>query len=147
MVDLRDFQDGEGPDIYDEPPLVHYTPYTTAIRTPGDNGKVAGHTGIDEHRGRVFLTIRKFQDHFYRRGGGYAISTKVLEAAEEEGVNRVLIWESDQQRTYEFALSRYLNGQKVPAQHTPAGDEQRYVEINNHLGRFEQLSAPTIDTR
>lgn len=128
---LSDFENGEAIDTFDTAPLVILQkPYTTAIRVPDGSGTVAGHTGIDSERGRCYISIRKHARHFFRKYDGYAISTKILNRLQNERVEHVVIWVSDNDITYEWPIQDWLEAEDVDPTLTE-GDMQKALPLTS----------------
>lgn len=146
-TELGDFEDGEGPPSFEDPPLVYLNAYTTTIRVPGDSGKLAGYTGIDPERGKVYITPRRRSQHYFKKHGGYAISTKVLAKALAQDAGYVLVYASDVDRTSVFEIDEYLDADDVPQQDVQSNHAEKCVDTARAIGTWEQKNTPIHDNR
>lgn len=108
MVDLTDF--GAGAEAV--PPLLMRK---NIIRPPLDDGKIAGFVCKELERDTnpvVYSTLRG-KKHYYREGGGYAISDAILARIENIGVSRIFVHTGvERGDVYEFRASDYYQSEK-----------------------------------
>ena len=80
-------------------------------------------------RGKTYITKRNYEDHYFRKFKGFAISRKVLDALVKEGVETILIIFSDR------------NGEKLLRSHIKQWYEEGfdYLYILEDGSRDEQL--------
>lgn len=143
---LDQFEDGEQVESFDTPPQVILNRhYTTAYRVPNDPSKLAGHTGIDTSRGRVFISPRTRKRHFFKKYDGYAMETRVLARAESDGVEYVMVHELDRNRTYVWRLTDFFAVEPVNPRWSEGG-EQRALATSQALGIWDQPD-PRVDRR
>lgn len=145
---LDQFADGDGVISFPNPPRVILNrAYSSTYRVPTDRSKVAGWTGIDGERGRCYLSVRSYGQHYFKKYGGYAVSEAILERAQRDNVDWVLIWESDRQRTYVWRLTDYLAADNVNPRWTPTSDAQKVLGTERAVGIWDQHQKPTEDRR
>lgn len=147
MTDLTDWAEGTPPRSYSEPPLVLLNSYTTGIRAPGKDGKIAGYTGIAVDRGRAFAAVKTRRDHLYRKQNAYAMSTTILGKLQHHDVEFVVFWEQDVGTIYVYRLKDFANGEMVPGHHSGVNDRQRYVPCKDARERWENEANPIVDNR
>lgn len=114
-----------------DPPLVIVDRNADTVHAPRSReddtgGKVAGYIGPIKNRDGMAYVSRKVRTkHRYRKGGGYALSKKILHYL----MNRAhhLVWyEAERNRTLEFSIRQYVEDSER-VKHAPAGDPQVYV--------------------
>ena len=76
----------------------------------------------------TYNTIRNEEKHFYFLGGGYPISTEVLDWLDKHGINNIRIIVKDENLTKSFSATteQYLKGSLVSHE---GFDEQKCVPI------------------
>lgn len=139
---LREF----GEDGLPDPPLVILDVNAETVYAPGGDGKVAGHIGVARGRdGKAYVSRKNPERHRYWKGGGYALSRKILKLLMRKGVHHLLWYEHERNRVLEFGISDYKErGRRV--KHAPPGDPQVYVPDNE--ARHVWLEhAPILDAR
>lgn len=115
-----------GPDGLPPTPRVIIDVNADTVHAPTGNGKVAGHIGIDKHRGgNAYVAYKERTTHYYRKGGGYALSKKILFYLTKNDVH-TLYWVEDGETTYEFGIRQYVE-ESDRVQHAAGGDPQVYV--------------------
>jgi hypothetical protein len=145
---LDQFADGDEVATFSNPPRVILNrPYSETYRVPHDRSKIAGWTGIDKERGRCYLSVRSKNQHYFEKYEGYAVSEPVLERANRDNVDWVLVWESDRERTYVWRLTDFLAAEEVNSRWTPAGDTQKVMPTERAVGIWDQHQKPVEDRR
>jgi len=141
---LDDYADGEPPADFDNPPMVNLDRYyTTEFRVPTDRSKLAGWTGIDRERGRVYISVRKLNKHYFRKYDAYAFSTRVLARAQNENVDYVVVWEVKNGRTHVWPLTDLLSNEEISYN----GDAQKIAPLDEAIGTWEQNYRPIVEQR
>jgi len=138
MSDLTDFG---MPEV--KPPLVKRE-YPVLSPT---TGKVAGFLGSEVRRDTdmsVYTTLRG-RRHFYREGGGYAVSNRILDLCAEMGVNRIVVHEgtSDTDDVLEYPARAYFNSESEvhEADLENPQDPQTYVPVESYLHKWADHAA------
>lgn len=108
-------------------PLVILDINADTVHAPTGDGKVAGHIGPVKHRsGNAYIARKERDKHRYRKGGGYAVSKKILTYLMRHSVHHLIWYEAERNRALEFGIAQYVeNGRRVA--HAPKGDPQVYV--------------------
>lgn len=111
-------------------PLVIIDVNAETVRSPTGNGNIVGRIGPCKNReGYAFITRRDRREHYYRRGGGYALSKKLLHYLLNQ-VYHIMIHEKRRNRTLEFGIAQYVeDAERV--QHAPKGDPQVCVPVED----------------
>lgn len=94
-----------------------------AMKHPMDPTKTAGLLGDDPDRGRVYVSPRKREEHFFRKHAGYAVSKSILMYLHGQKTWTILILE-DGERCLEFDHRQFVRG--ITLDH-PDYDEQLLV--------------------
>lgn len=139
---LDQFEPGGLPD----PPLVILDINCDTVYAPTNDGKIAGHIGPVKHRrGRAFVSRRTRQEHYYRDGGGYAISKSILGYLTRHTAHHIIMHETDRSTALEFGIAQYVeDGQRV--EHAPRGDPQVYVPKSDARHTWQNHD-PVLDVR
>jgi len=119
---LREFEGSGLPPA----PRVIIDANADTVYAPSGDGKVAGHIGIEKHRGgNAYVAYKDRAKHYYHKGGGYALSKGILTYLMRESVHS-MYWVENGEKTYEYGIKQYVeDSQRV--QHAPIGDPQVYV--------------------
>lgn len=150
QTDFSDFGGG-APTRETKPPIVPITDDALTLRSPAnpndpsDGASIAGHVADGRYRGRVYVSKRRRDTHFYFKGNGYAVSTSVLQDIEDAGADRLLFYEHETMNVYEFELSQYTRGATVEA--APDWDPQKVTDIENAVQVWEDVGDPTVEKR
>lgn len=135
---LDQYADGEPVESFGKPPhVVLNRSYTTSYTVPDDPSKLAGHTGIDYQRGRVFISPRTRSRHYFEKYDGYAMETKVLARAQSDGVEYVMVHELDRNRTYVWLITDFLAADPVNPRWSEGG-EQKALATSQAIGIWDQ---------
>jgi len=114
---------------YCERKLIKQSPHT---------GKIAGFICRELRRPMTVYTSLRARSHFYREGGGYAVSDSILESLEKHHVSRILVHTGTDEESfdaYEFAIRQYTaDGKDVPGHWLEdESDTQTYVPVGDAL--------------
>jgi len=66
--------------------------------------------------------------HYYQKVGGYSFGERQLEIATETGVEKILIWEVDNERVLEFNITQYKKDSVATG--TFQGDQNYCVPVS-----------------
>lgn len=144
-MSLDEYTDGERPGERPRP-KVYLTSNATCIHAP--QGKVAGYVDRDKDRGHLaFVTRRHSEKHRFHKYDGYAISLRVLAAAQGHDAEYVYVWAHDIETTYVFSLQQYLDGRDVPEEYTPEDDPQKVIPDAAAQEVWDDEVSPLIDIR
>lgn len=139
MTDLRDFGVVEDP----PPPDCHRK---AVVAAPTPDKHIAGFVARERAREMTVYTTLRGYSHYYRSGGGFAISESILDLLADHGVSRLYVLDTrgaDSPETadvLEFTLREYRDGEEVPEfdlQHPE--DPQRYLPEDATRFRWEKL--------
>lgn len=108
-------------------PLVYRR---AVVWSPTDDSIPVGFIGRDRRRDYTVYTSRRKPFHFYRDGGGYAVSDSILSKIKRAGVSRIVFHTADDSDAYEFAARQYHDGKPVPESELyDPEDPQTYVPL------------------
>lgn len=122
-------------------PLIHRK---RVVWSPTAPNKPAGFVGLDRRRDYKVYSTRRKPYHFYRRGGGYAVSDQILSKLDRVGVSRIIIHTANGEDVYEFATRQYVqDGDAVPEKELlDIEDSQTYVEVDEAKNAWKRQSNP-----
>lgn len=101
--------------------------------------RLVGFVGADHERDLRVYTSRRSQYHFYREGGGYAISLAALAKARQHDAKRILVHQRDRDRdVIEFSMRQYLDDREHvhEADLDDRSDPQVYVDVDEAMNRY-----------
>lgn len=141
---LPEYADGELP----RPPRVILDHgVTEAVRAPTDASKIAGHIGVDKHREGLSYVSRKVRSrHFYRKGGGYAISKGIITFLRNKGVQNLYFYEEGSRTCYEFRRTQFERDAR-PVKHAPRDDPQVVLALGDARAVWPNHGDPKLDYR
>lgn len=122
-------------------PLIHRK---RVVWSPTSPNKPAGFVGKDRRRDYMVYSTRRKPYHFYRRGGGYAVSDKILSKLDQIGVSRIIIHTANGEDVYEFATRQYVQGgEEVPEKELlDIKDKQTYVPVDEAKNAWKRKRNP-----
>lgn len=102
MSTLFDYDEREAPTMKAKPRQ------RVPVPAPDMEG-TAGVLGVLDNEKRAYMTPRNRDAHYFRKHQGYAVSDKILNELQRQGVLRVLVRETDTGDVIEYEVAQFLN--------------------------------------